>query len=538
MRRYCKAVKFDDFIIFSNDLTNEELEKFKNSENEELPTDVIENSIQIENDCFFLKEWQEYGVIGINGKLVDKDFLFNGKLGRNNTGTIMFKNFVGTSRFKNQLFTIESDKMDSEQVDILISYVDERVKQTISMNFSAQGVNRGEFQKLTERYQNYYVYQKLYNALESNRIIPYIDRVQRYPNKQFQKHKREVSISEIQNISEDTIIDFFSGQTSLIKSERYRKTKGYLRIALNEYYNRISIDTNENRFIKFFMSYCIIQISRFIELLESDIDENNSCNILLVEKLHEYRENFQRLLNSHFFKDVSSVSTLNYGSTVLTRQYGYKQIYSEYVNLKQVPINMFNANSLIELFENKSIDKLYEFICLFRLVDILESIYSQKSDETIKFNKKQPLFSVGLSEENGGVEFRFSKTENLPESRILFQHSFTRANLGSYSVEFKPDFSWEIMTDDKKFRYHFDAKFRMSNFSHSKNDDIVKMHSYRDGIEMTVGAFVLFPGENKRIYSVDCENPFSGVGAFPLNINHEHDEEIRNMMLECALKIE
>ena len=177
----------------------------------------------------------------------------------------------------------------------------------------------------------------------------------------------------------------------------------------------------------------------------------------------------------------------------------------------------------MELYSNKSVDKLYEYICLFRLVDILECIYKTSAMAKISTDIQTTPYTVGLSEMNGGLEFRFHATEEFPESTILFQHSFTKNNGGSFSVEFKPDFTLKI-TDKvgEFFYYHFDSKFRISNDGSSKNDDVVKMHAYCDGIFKTLGAYVLFPGDSKIIYNKTNDESI-GVGAFPLNFDRDND---------------
>ncbi|MBZ1530347.1 hypothetical protein J3323_10875, partial [Leuconostoc mesenteroides] len=167
------------------------------------------------------------------------------------------------------------------------------------------------------------------------------------------------------------------------------------------------------------------------------------------------------------------------------------------------------------------------------LVDILNSIYLNKSAEHIKTNTESKIYSVSLSENNDEVEFFFPESKIFPKSRLTFQHSFTKSNSTSYSVEFRPDFTLEIISDqNKKCYYHFDSKFRISNYGSSKNDDIVKMHSYRDGIVGTIGAFVLFPGDQKDIYLADSRHPYSGVGALPLKFDGSADSKIKLLLLD------
>lgn len=536
---YYKAINFQDFILCCPEIDDFELNCLENENLPNIKGEKSKSNIRYDGENYFLYEWKVYHVIGkADNPLLEENFLHVGEYRKHNTGILFFKNFVGDSRFKNQRFVIESDKMKTEEVYELIDLVDRRVRQTISLNFSSQAISRGEFHKNPDRYKNFYIYQKLFLSLRKGNIISNIKRIQKFPNRIFETNRETVSLSVAENISENSLIDIFSGETLLIKSNNSRIARKFYGIVpknINEYNNKISIDTNENRFIKFFVHFCIRILSKFIEDLTNDKDDNYSGNVLLIEEVQQFRDELQKQLRSPFFNEISSINTINHSSTILTRQFGYKQVYQEFINLKQSPINIFDSKSLIELFENKSIDKLYEYICLFRLVDIMTDIYRKASTEKIKTVDNQSLYSVGLSEKNGGVEFIFEPQNHLPYSKIMFQHSFNRSNGGAYSVEFKPDFSLQIIRGGEEINYHFDSKFRMNKDNLSKNDDIVKMHSYKDGIINTLGAFVLFPGDEATSYFLDNSKQISGVGAYPLNIHHENDILIKSLIEKCLI---
>ena len=64
---------------------------------------------------------------------------------------------------------------------------------------------------------------------------------------------------------------------------------------------------------------------------------------------------------------------------------------------------------------------------------------------------------------------------------------------------------------------HFDAKYKLDIQSEDyKTQDIVKMHSYKDAIEGTMAAYVLYPGREKEIF-YERKGALESVGAFPLN---------------------
>ena len=79
---------------------------------------------------------------------------------------------------------------------------------------------------------------------------------------------------------------------------------------------------------------------------------------------------------------------------------------------------------------------------------------------------------------------------------------------------------------------HFDAKYRSDiQFNHNdvdkrdkeeeeqhiyKNADVYKMHTYKDAIKNTLGAYVLYPGDYTEIFEENPDTIVPSVGAFNL----------------------
>ena len=66
-----------------------------------------------------------------------------------------------------------------------------------------------------------------------------------------------------------------------------------------------------------------------------------------------------------------------------------------------------------------------------------------------------------------------------------------------------------------------------------KNEDIYKMHTYRDAIRGCLGAYVLYPGTETRIFSIHNDSKLNGVGAIACAIDSPNDdlkEMVQNMV--------
>ena len=190
----------------------------------------------------------------------------------------------------------------------------------------------------------------------------------------------------------------------------------------------------------------------------------------------------------------------------------------------------------------KKVFELYEYWCYFELADMISNI----CDSTIDFND---IFS--LSEDNmtislrEGIVKKFFFNANYDSIRIdlLYNKTFRKSKFSdynSYSVNLRPDYSLVIHIGEERYIIHFDAKYKLNiNEESFKNEDVVKMHAYKDAIADTIGAYVLYPGEKKRLYHED-EMKLKSVGAFPLNPGKTSDNRkelvdfIHNKILDLS----
>lgn len=95
----------------------------------------------------------------------------------------------------------------------------------------------------------------------------------------------------------------------------------------------------------------------------------------------------------------------------------------------------------------------------------------------------------------------------------------------SYSHTLYPDFSLHyqgsILIFDAKYkgeREGFYGETGSGMIESWKQEDIIKMHAYRDAIAHTVGAFILYPGKNPIFYpTFNFKRCYQGVGAIALH---------------------
>ncbi|EOS7996286.1 hypothetical protein DUI26_RS12125, partial [Enterococcus hirae] len=101
-----KAFRFQSFILFTDEISDNELKEIMNGSKSYIKS--FSKGFRQENENFYLDEWVQYYVTGIVGsELTKEDYFYSGQYNRNNSGILCFNNFIGTARFREQIFNIE-----------------------------------------------------------------------------------------------------------------------------------------------------------------------------------------------------------------------------------------------------------------------------------------------------------------------------------------------------------------------------------------------------------------------------------------------
>ena len=294
-----------------------------------------------------------------------------------------------------------------------------------------------------------------------------------------------------------------------------------------------SIDTPENQFVKY------------------EIDA--VCNILA------------GYMNGLFFKDVSSPSQLNLGSPVLQRKEGYREILQAWLMFDLAAKLTWNGGDDVYEAGKKNVAVLYEYWLFFKLIECVSEVFNVPAVE------KQCLISndadgINLEIRQGHTKMIHGQT--MAGNRRLnislyynrtFSHTDDIYSSGSWTMNMRPDYTLSIwpgeMTEadaereDAIVHIHFDAKYRLNKIiiedkeidlearekelQNEKEDreidiykrgDLLKMHAYKDAIRRTGGAYVLYPGTEKKIRR-GFHEIIPGLGAFCIAPGHE-DEQV------------
>ena len=325
----------------------------------------------------------------------------------------------------------------------------------------------------------------------------------------------EVPISFAQNINPNDLID------AILDSEELYDN---IPLRINETKNEDTIDVAENRFYKYFLEL----IYDFINQLLNELEEGYAS-----DKLKVYKKELNFYLSQKYFKEISRLDHIPLNSQVLQKKEGYRDILSYYLMFEfGFKLRWKELSDELKGHEKK-VFELYEYWCYFKLIELMESICDMKVNFEDIFTLTDDRMSLKL-DEGIGKTFKY----NGYYVKLLYNKTFKRSDndYKSYSVQLRPDYSLEVHTNDNIYYIHFDAKYKkFVNSETFKNEDIVKMHAYKDAIPNTIGAYVLYPGNNNKIY---YENEFESVGAFGLIPGEEKFVKIKELICKLLDNIE
>lgn len=327
-----------------------------------------------------------------------------------------------------------------------------------------------------------------------------------------------------------------------------------------------SHDTPENRYAKALLEHCRLMAQR----LEGRMRARKRK--AAEREAREWGLQLDELLQHGLWREVGPLGQLPANSQAMLRKRGYKELFRLDVALRMsLDLAWSHGSALSDglVGDSRPVNQIYEYWCFFVLRDVLLSLCAEKgggSFLTVTADGLRIQLAKGRRSECR-FEFISGNGTRLGVS-LFYNRRFLRSRTprtdwdGSYTAAFDPDYSIVIRVPGGAAHWlHFDAKYRLERQQAEgmfesgedeeggtpgdaaadyeaelirvhKQDDLFKMHTYRDGIMSTRGAYVLFPGDGVggRTYNprpnlfvrhpsalgVKADQIVPSVGAFPL----------------------
>lgn len=445
----------------------------------------------------------------------------------------------------------------TEKCTDLIMQIDSPVSQHFETNFDTDN------QTL---YQRFAFVKALIDSKEFEEAV---QKIVSNPSTKWEEQTEEKDIRSIRRFSQNNVKQLSSRTNRIeISNSHFLHSKYGLSSVptkIDSTRKRESIDTAENRFIKhalneflFFCENCEVKFEKYSSAkLESNILSNKISN----------------LLNQSFFKEISRPTSLKLNSPVLQRKSGYREVLNAWLKFDLAAKLIWEGGDNVYDAGKKDVAALYEYWLYFTLLDILKEVFHiepKSINELIQFDKGR--LSLNLKQ---GTAIALKGVYKSVSRNLNIQFSYNRPfgggkkypDGGSYTTTLRPDYTLSIWPEEIKnvkeaetqeliTHIHFDAKYKVNNFydlisrpkeeelseeenakliaeeieentkGTFKNQDLLKMHAYKDAIRRTGGAYVLYPGEGKDDPFRGFHELIPGLGAFVIKPNgKDHDKE-------------
>ena len=338
-----------------------------------------------------------------------------------------------------------------------------------------------------------------------------------------------------------------------------------------------SVDTPENRFIKYALNFFLDRLRSFRRILA---ERGKIGTAMAVEvDLDVAVRMLTRWTGHEFFKQVGPLLNMPTGSVVLQRREGYREVLKKWLQFQAGTQLVWKNGEDVYAANQRKMSALYEYWCFFRLLKIVGKLFAVKTEEVAAkmIGKGADGLSLKLKEgcaitldgtfDSGrqgaryrrlAVEFCYNRTFSAKGKAM----SWTLPMRPDYTLAFRPmGLDPEEAAENDLITYvHFDAKYKAKDLASSlsqigkdedadadegiaaedtqlkrdvKRVDILKMHTYRDAIRKTGGAYVLYPGTEVKIDRESGEI-LPGLGAFTMSPSNDSSEKIMGFLSGVA----
>ena len=307
-----------------------------------------------------------------------------------------------------------------------------------------------------------------------------------------------------------------------------------------------SFDTNENRFVRHFLQDMLDRLNP----IESALGYRSGTylNPDIAKNIQHLRQKTDYLLSDPMWNEVGQMTFVPGQSTVLQRRDGYRHLFRLYALLNLTTRYQFAMEDFRNLIEMKDVPTLFEYWCFFIVKGILDEKFEMTGAAPIVTDRKtQRVVPEGVRIHYEGeitllynAGYGGSSGLNLDDK---IDEDADYQPFESYSHGLRPDIVIEKAGSEKLI---LDAKYKGKNGGSGfygkeeegtiiryQEEDLDKMHAYRDAIRGVFGAFALYPGQKATVFPPHrYESPFEGVGAValkPVAGNQAKPEHLENL---------
>lgn len=332
------------------------------------------------------------------------------------------------------------------------------------------------------------------------------------PHRRFVTERRFVGLTEVRRTDARSLERIVRGAEPMERAKGdhaagslARSLRGHLPLRVDVPHVFDSLDTAENRFVLATLRGMTDLVAR-VEAIGREYSSHFWQRVVV--DCVSMRRVLEPLLQHSLWNDVGPATGVPAGSTVLQRRRGYRDVLRYHLHLRAAARWPLDGGQR-ELLGMRDAAALYELWCFFHVVRTMEALIGRRADRADRTRADHLKATV-----REGFCVAWSG-----EVAIHYNLTFTRDKEGSrrsVSVELRPDIVIEVVRPGESILHVLDAKLRLDSLEDRsyKNDDIAKMHAYRDALPAVQTAFVLYPGTETESFGDEAEGGI--VGAIPL----------------------
>lgn len=307
-----------------------------------------------------------------------------------------------------------------------------------------------------------------------------------------------------------------------------RLFRGHTPIMLAQREHHESHDTPENRYAKAFLEHCSLLARRIERGLLSRGRKASA------QEARAWSTALDDALERAMWQGVGPLTHVPANSPTLIRKRGYRDLLRYDLLLRMsLDLTWQQGSQLADglVGDVRPVNEIYEYWCFFALREILLDLASEVVGGNFLTVSPDGLRVQLAKGRRSECRFVFTNASGgTVQLSLFYNRRFSRPDgpaaawEGSYTSSFHPDFSIRVGRASPAgvvHWLHFDAKYRLQQEQSDalftpaegedagasrgdyqeeltrvhKQDDLYKMHTYRDGILGSRGAYVLFPGD-------------------------------------------
>lgn len=399
------------------------------------------------------------------------------------------------------------------------------------------------------------------SIIRSDHFSDALHRINSLPAKRWDSAEKQKNISNIRKVDSSVVRQMVSrgNRTSLPGTHPLRRKFPSLPDKVRVTDNIETTDIPENRFIKYvietFMQFCL------------SIADHPGADPRLKKNATASAELLGRYLSLPLFKDVSQLDRIPLHSPVLQRKEGYREILQAYLMFDMAASLIWHGGDEVYKGGKRDVAILYEYWLFFKLLDLMEEVFHIKPkpiDQIIvptagglELTLKQGQLKMIDGIYHAGnrslhIEFCYNRTFRGID-RYPAGGSWTRDMRPDYTLSIRPaGITREEAEEREMITYiHFDAKYKIDTYKsiftntdqdeekkeqakgNYKRADLLKMHAYKDAIRRTAGAYILYPGTEKKTFQAFHEL-LPGLGAFAVSPASDNDSGLKAFLVHVA----